>query len=91
MLLSSGQLEVCELPLSFAPTKIGPGRLPSIETPADISKAYDQIWSAVGAGEITLDEMERLSAFLEAKQKAIESVELVARLEKIGKFAELST
>jgi len=65
--------------------------LPSIETPAEISKAYDQIWSAVGAGEITLDEMERLRAFLEAKQKAIESAEFVARLEKIEKFAEVGT
>ena len=65
--------------------------LPSIETPAEILKAYDRIWSAVGAGEITLDEMERLKAFLEAKQKAIELVELVARMENLEIVAGLNT
>lgn len=65
--------------------------LPSIKTPSEILEAYDQIWSAVGAGEINLDEMERLRAFLDAKQKAIDSAELVACMEKLELVAGLST
>ena len=65
--------------------------LPSIKTPAEILKAYDQIWHAVGAGEITLDEMERLKSFLESKQKGIESIELAARIEELEIVAGLES
>jgi hypothetical protein len=57
--------------------------LPPIRTPNDIVAAFDAIWAAVGAGEITLDDMDRLRGFLEAKLKAIEVVELAEDLELI--------
>jgi hypothetical protein len=57
--------------------------LPPIETPKDIVKAFDAIWTAVGAGEISLEDMDRLRFFLESKQKAIEGTELAAKIERI--------
>ena len=75
-------------PMRSAPIEFS---LPSIESPSEILKAYDRIWSAVGAGEITLDEMERLKAFLESKQNAIDSVELVTRMENLEIVAGLKT
>jgi len=57
--------------------------LPPIKTPSDIVTAFDAIWAAVGAGEISLEDMDRLRFFLEAKLKAIEGTELAAKIERI--------
>ena len=57
--------------------------LPPIETPEDIVKAFDAIWAAVGSGHISLEDMDRLRFFLEAKLKAIEGTELAAKIERI--------
>jgi len=73
-------------PMRSRPISIG---LPSIETPADIAKAIDQIWSAVGVGEITLDEAQQLLGLLDAKRRAISTADLAAEIEQIKEHMEI--
>jgi len=75
-------------PARSAPVQI---ELPPINTPTDILSAFDWIWAAVGAGEITLDDMDRLRVLLEARLKAIEVVELAARIERLEEHAGVIT
>lgn len=70
---------------SRAPT-IG---LPLIETPSEIVTAYSVVWAAVREGQLTLEDAERLVRLLEAKQKAIETSELAAEVERIKEHLEL--
>jgi hypothetical protein len=54
--------------------------LPKIETPQDLVVALAEVIDAMGAGEIALDEAAVVAGVLEAKRKAIETVELERRL-----------
>ena len=51
-------------------------KLPSVETAKDIVAAVGVVADAVGAGDITPDEGQAVTAILETKRKAIETVEL---------------
>ena len=55
-------------------------QLPLIKTAQDVVAAVGVVADAVGAGEITPDEGQAVSAILEAKRKAIETVDLEARV-----------
>jgi hypothetical protein len=54
--------------------------LPAIKTAADVVAAVGLVADAVGAGTITPDEGQAISAVLETKRRAIETVELEARV-----------
>jgi hypothetical protein len=60
-------------------------QLPSIKTAQDVVAAVGVVADAVGAGEITPDEGQAVSAILEAKRKAIETVELEGRVAALEK------
>ena len=62
-------------PMRSAPIEIS---LPNIEVPSDIVDAHSVVWSAMRAGDITLDEAQSLTDILEAKRKAIETTEIAA-------------
>ena len=55
-------------------------QLPAIESATDIVAAVGAVADAVGASEITPDEGQAVAAILEAKRKAIETVELESRV-----------
>jgi hypothetical protein len=57
--------------------------MPKVETSADIVAALQALLAAVSSGEVTPDEAVSLSAVLEVKRKAIETVEIEARLAKL--------
>jgi hypothetical protein len=59
--------------------------LPNITTASDVLSALSVVADAVGAGEITPDEGTAVAAILEVKRKAIETVELEARVEALEK------
>ena len=54
--------------------------LPAIETARDLSVALSAILGAMGQGEITPEEAAVVASVVEAKRKAIEIVELEARI-----------
>jgi hypothetical protein len=54
--------------------------LPLIKTAADVVKALGTVADLVGAGEVTPDEGAALAAIFESKRRAIETVDLEARL-----------
>ena len=54
--------------------------LPKIETAADLVAALGLVADAVGIGDITPDEGQAVSAVLETKRRAIETVELETRI-----------
>jgi hypothetical protein len=54
--------------------------LPAIKTAPDVVVAIGLVADAVGAGTITPDEGQAISAVLETKRRAIETVELEARV-----------
>jgi hypothetical protein len=54
--------------------------LPAIQSAADVVAAVGAVADAVGAGDITPDEGQAVAAILEAKRKAIETVELESRV-----------
>ena len=60
-------------------------KLPAIDTAADLVKALGKVASAVAAGEITPDEGQAVSAVLETKRRAIETVELESRIAALEK------
>jgi hypothetical protein len=55
--------------------------LPAIETPTDILGAHTAAIQAMAAGEITPDEAATIAGVLEAKRRAIETVEIERRLQ----------
>lgn len=54
--------------------------LPPVETPSDVVTALGAVVRAVAAGELTTDEAAAVAALLEAKRKALETVEMERRL-----------
>ena len=54
--------------------------LPAIQSASDVVAAVGAVADAVGAGEITPDEGQAVASILEAKRRAIETVDLEARL-----------
>ena len=60
-------------------------QLPSIRTAEDVVAAVGCVADAVGTGEITPEEGQAVSAILEAKRKAIETVELESRVAALEK------
>jgi hypothetical protein len=84
-----GDLRAAELVLSrlWPPRK---GRtiamdLPPIQDAADVVKALGAVADAVAAGEITPDEGSAVCSVLETKRRAIETVELEARITNLEK------
>jgi Family of unknown function (DUF5681) len=80
----SGDMRAAELVLQ----RIWPARksrpialaLPSIQSASDVVAVIGAIADAVGAGEISPDEGQAVASILEAKRRAIETVDLEARL-----------
>jgi hypothetical protein len=62
--------------------------LPSIETPADILTAQAATIQAMATGEITPDEAATIAGVLEAKRRAIETVEIEQRLKALEQRSE---
>lgn len=61
--------------------------LPEIETAADLTKATRALLEGVANGEITPSEAAELSKLVEAHTKAIEAVDLAARLAALEQSA----
>ena len=59
--------------------------LPAIQSASDVVAAVGAVADAVGAGDITPDEGQAVASILEAKRKAIETVDLEARLSALEK------
>jgi hypothetical protein len=57
--------------------------LPKVETPAGITAAIGAVLEAVGAGKITPGEGQALASLLESNRKALETLELEARIAAI--------
>jgi hypothetical protein len=57
--------------------------LPKLETAQDIMEGYDVLFDALGRGNLTLEELDRLSDVLENKRKAIETVVLAEEMERL--------
>jgi hypothetical protein len=58
--------------------------LPAIQSASDVVAAVGAVADAVGAGDITPDEGQAVASILEAKRKAIETVELESRIAALG-------
>jgi hypothetical protein len=57
--------------------------LPPIDTPTDILKAQAATIEAMASGEITPDEAATIAGVLEAKRRAIETVEIEERIKAL--------
>jgi hypothetical protein len=85
----SGDMRAAELVLQ----RIWPARksrpialtLPAIQSAFDVVAAVGAVADAVGAGDITPDEGHAMASILEAKRKAIETVELESRIAALEK------
>ena len=79
-----GDMRACELLLSrMWPPRKGSLRaypIRSVESAADISAALGDVLRAVASGEMTGEEGATLAAIIETQRKAIEIVELEARI-----------
>jgi hypothetical protein len=82
-----GDLKAAEIILSrIWPTKKGrPVRLdlPAIKTAPDVLAALSAVVEATGKGDITTDEAAAVAGVLELKRRAIEIVEIEARLARL--------
>jgi hypothetical protein len=58
-------------------------KLPSIRTPADVSRASAAVWKAVSDGNITIEDAEALMRVLEAHQRLAEVGEIHHRIEAL--------
>jgi hypothetical protein len=84
-----GDLRAADLVLS----RIWPARkgrpisleLPKIDTAADLVTGLGRVADAVAAGDITPDEGQAVSAVLETKRRAIETLELETRIKALEK------
>jgi hypothetical protein len=82
-----GEMRAAELVLQ----RIWPARksrpialtLPAIQSASDVVAAVGAVADAVGAGDITPDEGQAVASILEAKRRAIETVELESRIAAI--------
>ena len=61
--------------------------LPAVETAADVANALGAIAGAMAAGELTPDEAGAVAGVIEAKRRAIETVEHEERLQKLEEAA----
>jgi hypothetical protein len=61
--------------------------LPAVSNPADIVAALGAVLAAVGRGELTPDEGGMISGLLETKRKAMETVEIEARVAALERRA----
>lgn len=59
--------------------------LPLVETAEDITAAHGAVIAAMARGEITPDDASDISGVLEARRRAIETVELEARVSELEK------
>ena len=57
--------------------------LPAVETAADVANALGAIAGAMAAGELTADEAGAVAGVIEAKRRAIETVEHEERIRKL--------
>jgi hypothetical protein len=57
--------------------------LPVIKTAADIDAAQNIIIAAIGSGEITAEEADKLSEIVERKRRALETVEFEERIKAL--------
>lgn len=57
--------------------------LPDTSTPAGIDKALDAIIAAMGKGDLSPSEGQSFMSVIETRRKAIETGELLARIEKL--------
>ena len=64
--------------------------LPKLESTQDILKGYDALFDALDRGDLTLEELIRISDVLENKRKAIETVILAEDMERIKKHVGLT-
>ena len=60
-------------------------KLPSIKTAQDLVAAVGAVADAVAGGEITADEGQAVAAVLEVKRRALEIVDVIARIEELEK------
>lgn len=58
-------------------------RIPPVESAVDVLKALSAVLEAMGDGQITPDEAALVGGLLETKRKALETVEIEARLAKL--------
>jgi hypothetical protein len=65
--------------------------LPAVETAEDVLKAQAATIRAMAAGKITPDEAATIAGVLDAKRKAIETVDLEQRIAKLEQQAEGET
>ncbi len=63
--------------------------LPPMEGPGDLVKALSGILQAVSVGDLTPDEASTVATVLDAKRRAIETVDIEARLAAIEKAASV--
>jgi hypothetical protein len=68
-----------------APVRID---LPEVKTATDVLEAHSRVVAALASGRVTPDEAAIISGVLDNKRKAIETVEIVDRLEKIEQRIE---
>jgi hypothetical protein len=61
--------------------------LPAVETAADVANALGAIAGAMAAGELTPDEAGAVAGVIEAKRRAIETVEHEERLQRLEEGA----
>lgn len=82
-----GDLKAAELVLSRAwPARKGRRvrfDLPAVNTAADVARAISALIEVTGRGDLTPDEAAIVAGLLEARRKAIETVELEDRLSKL--------
>ena len=57
--------------------------MPNVGTSAGVAEALNEVIAAIAGGELTSDEASSIAAVLETKRKAIETVELEARLQAL--------
>jgi hypothetical protein len=62
-------------------------RLPSVDTQAGIAKAMNDVLQAAARGQITPEQAQTLANVVEMRRKALESVELEARLKELEDLA----
>jgi hypothetical protein len=79
----SGDMRAADLVLSrIWPIRTGQPislELPKIDTPADLVAGLGRVADAVAVGDITPGEGQAVASILEAKRRAIETVDLEAR------------
>lgn len=59
--------------------------LPLVKTPEDITAAHGAVIAAMAKGEITPDDASTIASVLEARRRAIETVDLEARVVALEK------